>query len=199
MKPWIIALLILVSTTIAFAAPPATTTFNGVSLLRGTYAITSHQADYESWSALVSCPNYSGWIYAGSDVGNEATDGTITFDGKGGATYSITEYGRFDYDLSNQTATWACDNNGNPYITNSGHAVYDPPKSQNGTGTYTVQSDYTGRMDVGDPSSSLYFRLSGVNWIGPATSFTFHSVKSDNSGGDVGTGIIQNCSRFCVP
>ncbi len=197
MKLRIIArICVLASATAVFAGPPATTTFSGASLLKGTYTVASHRARYVSWSAQVSCKNYSGPLYAGSDVANEANEGTVVFDGKGGASMSGTQYGSFDEALSELTPTWGCDSNGSPYITNSGHAVYDPPQPFTETGNYSVQSDYTGQINFPDVQLSL--RLAGVNWIGLATSFTFHILK-DNTMGEVGLGIMQLCGRWCVP
>jgi hypothetical protein len=147
---------------------------------------------------MVSCGGYSGPLYAGSDVANETIDGTIVFDGKGGVTISLSIYGKFDHDLSNLTPTWDCDPNGSPHITDPGHAVYDPPQPFSTTGTYSVQSDYAGQVNFAD-GTHLKIRVAGVNWLGFATSFMYHEVRADNSSGSVGSGIMQQCSRWCVP
>lgn len=190
---------ILASTTSAFAGPQATATAISPSILRGTFAITEDSPRYVNWWAQVSCKNYSGNLGAGSDVGNQIIDGTAIFDGKGNVTLSFTQYGEFDQELSNQTVVWECDSNGNPYIVNSGYAVYDPPTPGSITGTYTVQSDYTGQLNFSD-GGHVKFRLSGVTYLGIATSFTFLDLSDkSNAGHGVGHGNIQNCIRFCVP
>lgn len=200
MKIRALVLFVLASGITAFAGPPDATALAGASVasLNGTYAVTSQKSTYVSWSVLVSCPHYSGWLYAGSDLATEISDGTSVADGKGDFSYSGKKYGVFDQNLSNQTATWYCDSNGDPYISNSGYAVYDPPSSESITGTYSVQSDYTGTMYVSG-QAVLHLRLSGVTYFGLATSFMMHDITKDNSGGSTGFGIIQQCGRFCTP
>jgi hypothetical protein len=185
MKGTLLALSILVLTATAFAVTPSNAS------LKGIYAVNYIGARYNSWYAQVSCRNYTGPLYAGSTTSNEVEDVTITFDGKGSVTFSGYQYGKFDQALSNATPTWACDNNGNPYLTNNGHAVYDAPSVQSGTGTYSIQPDYTGAINLSGSNDTLILRIAGTNTKGFATNFMLHGLKSDNTSDGDGFGVKQ--------
>jgi len=149
--------------------------------LKGTYGFNNAKAETDSWFAQVSCPNYSGQLYAGSETSTVVNDGTITFDGKGNFTYTGDKYGVFDQTLSNETVQWTCDQNGNPIITNPGNAVYDAPVAESVSGTYTVNSDYTGEMNTGGGNSTLILRIAGTNAKGLATTVFLHELRSSNN------------------
>ena len=80
-------------------------------------------------------------------------------------------------------------------VANLGHrAVYDGPIALTGTGTYSIQSNYTGAMTltVGGFSSGYVLRLAATN---PATAFAsqvlFHLLNSDNSSDGDGIAVKQ--------
>jgi len=185
--------ILLVSISILTLAVAA---FAGVkpsdASLKGVYGFNSAKPQTNSWWAQVSCPNYTGTIGAGSDTSTPVSDGTFTFDGKGDVTFSFYKYGQFDQTLSNETVQWTCDQNGNPIITNNGYAVYDAPVAESGSGTYTVNSDYTGVLNPsGGGSSSFVLRIAGTNAKGLATTVFFHELGSDNHSSDDGVAIKQ--------
>jgi len=185
-KPALLCLVVLVLSAVAFGITPSNAS------LSGTYAINYHSASYNSWFAQVSCPHYTGSLYAGSTTTNEVVDGKIIFDAKGSVpSFSVYQYSHFNQALSNATPTWACDPNGNPYITNPGYAVYDAPIPDSGTGTYSIQSDYTGQMNLSGVSGTFVLRIAATNTKGLASDFMFHGTKSDNSADGDGLGVKQ--------
>jgi len=158
--------------------------------LKGVYAFNTHRAETNSWFAQVSCPKYTGGIIAGSETSTPVTDGTIYFDGKGNLTLSALKYGQFDQTLSNETVTWSCDQNGYPYITNYGYAVYDAPVADNGSATYTINSNYTGV--VTDSNGNVHvLRIAGTNAKGLATTVFLHGVDTNNRSKEDGVAIKQ--------
>jgi hypothetical protein len=184
MKRVLLAWLLCALSVAAFGATPSNAS------LKGIYGVNYASANNNAWYAVVSCPNFSGQVYAGSETSTDVVDGTMTFDGKGIVTYAVTEYGKFDQALSNATVTWTCSPQGNPVITDPGNAVYDAPTAATGTGTYAIQSNYTGALVIsGDPG--LILRVSNLNTKGLASRFMFHGIYSNNRGDGAGEGALQ--------
>lgn len=188
MKTSLLASLILLS-SVAFGATPTNAS------LKGIYAFNYQNAETNTWYAVVSCTNFKGSIQAGSITHNPVQDGTVTFDGKGKVALATeTQYGHFDQALSNATVKWTCDTHGNPVITNFGAAVYDAPAVITGTGTYSIQSNYTGAMTitVSGVSFGYILRLAATNATTAfASQVLFHGLNSDNSSEGSGIGVKQ--------
>ena len=188
MKTSLFASLILLLSTVAFGV-----TAPSNASLKGTYAFNYQNAETNAWYAVVSCANFKGSLQAGAVTHTPVQDGTIIPDGKGKVTLSGTQYGHFDQALSNATVVWSCVN-GNPVITNFGSAVYDAPVAFTGTGTYSIQSNYTGAMTItsNGMTSGFVLRLAATN---AATAFAsqvlFHGLNSDNSSEGSGIGVKQ--------
>jgi len=172
----LLSLCILALAVTAFAAVTPSD-----ASLKGTYGFNEGKAETDSWFAQVSCPNYSGQLFAGSETSTPVNDGTITYDGKGNFTYTGYKYGVFDQTLSNETVQWTCDQNGNPIITNPGNAVYDAPVAESVSGTYTVNSNYTGEMNTEGGNSTLILRIAGTNAKGLATTVLIHELRNSNN------------------
>lgn len=86
---------------------------------------------FDDWQVVYQCPVYdnNGNLigYNGQQAGGFMTKGSsvvggITFDGKGNATGTFTQYGNFNQAASQATVTQDC-----PYSLNNGYAVCDPP------------------------------------------------------------------------
>jgi hypothetical protein len=187
MKTTSLACLILLS-SFAFGATPSNAS------LKGTYAFNYQNAETNTRYAVVSCVNFKGLLPAGSVTHTPVQDGTIVFDGKGKATFTGTQYGHFNQALSNATVVWGCDANGNPVITNFGSAVYDAPVAFAGTGTYSIQTNYTGAMTItsGGVASGFVLRLAATNATTAfASQVLFHGLNTDNSSEGSGTGVKQ--------
>jgi hypothetical protein len=84
-------------------------------------------------------------------------------DGKGNITVgTYTQYGQFDQALSNATVVPSCTQGEG----SNGYAVYDPPTPGTLTGTYAIESNGTGTMNLNPstsdgPAPSFYIQLSG--------------------------------------
>src|SRR5208283_723045 len=134
--------LALVAVSASFAKTPSDAS------LKGEYSLQLTDVHFEQWSASINCPNPGGneytLIFGGSDVTNDTGLGTITFDGKGNVTGTVTQYGKFDQTASNATVVPSCTQG----EASNGNAVYDPPVASTFTGTYSIQSTGLGTMDL---------------------------------------------------
>ena len=125
-------LFVLVSAS--FAVTPSNAS------LKGTYSFQLGTSHFNSWQVHYPCPNPNGGIDARTAGSFESRDeviiGNVTFDGKGNAIGTYTQYGQFDYASSIGTVDTSC-----PFSVNSGHAVYFAPVSGTFTGLYTIGAD----------------------------------------------------------
>jgi hypothetical protein len=151
--------LLLVAVSASFAASPSNAS------LKGKYSFQLSSAHMGGWYASITCYDPNGNPYTvsagGSEVSNESILGAMTFDGKGNATGTYSQYGHFDSSASNATVVPSC----NPGASNNGYAVYDPPSSGTFTGTYSIQSTGYGAMVLnvsGGDSPNFVLELGGT-------------------------------------
>ncbi len=177
MKKILFASLILL---VGVAASHAATTISDASL-KGKYSFQLSAAHYDQWQAYITCPNPPNNSYTvnfgGSDVSNESILGVVTFDGKGNATGTFTQYGQFDQAESNATVVTSCTPGGG----NNGHAVYDPPSNGTFTGIYTIQPTGTGTMVLTIPGNgTVNFVLELAGTAAVRTSVLMTEFDSNN-------------------
>ena len=165
---WVL-FVVLSAASATFAA-----TFSDASL-KGTYAFQLAGSHYEGWSASITCYDAQGNPYTvwagGNDVGTDSVVGAITFDGKGNATGTYTQYGKFDQAATNATAVPSC----TPGASNNGYAVYDAPTSGTFSGTYSVQTNGTGALALttsGEDTPTFVLELAGTAAIRTAVLIT---------------------------
>jgi hypothetical protein len=123
----------------AFAATPTNAS------LKGPYSFQLSSSHLNQWYASINCTNAQGGTYTvsagGSEVSGQSIQGVVTFDGKGNATGTYTQYGSFDQADSNATVVPSCSGS-----SNNGNSVYDPPVTGTFTGTYTIQPTGQGAL-----------------------------------------------------
>lgn len=176
---------------LACAAYAATPTPSKASL-SGTYAFQMTTVNQLYWNKTVSA-TCSGTKYTlnlgGQSVGTQLYEGAVTFTGSGTFSLTMTQYGNFDQTDSNNTVSIACTGNKNsPYTTNNGSAVFYSPSTVTGSGTYTVNSNGTGTMDVsGQGGAVLNLTLGQLNSTGVAQIVLLRLVTGEP--GEPSTGI----------
>lgn len=182
----ICTLLVLVSA--GFAATPSNAS------LKGTYSFQLGSSHFNSWTIGYACPAPGGGSFnqtaGGFDDKEEVIIGNVTFDGKGNATGTFTDYGRFDQSSSLATVDTSC-----PNSTNGGHAVFFPPTAGTFTGTYVVNADGTGALaltlSTGD-QPFLLLKVAGEQTKGLRnTVFMTDFRTSDNSVDVHGEAVLQ--------
>lgn len=151
--------LLLVTVSASFAASPSDAS------LKGKYSFQLASAHMDGWYASIACYDPQGNPYTvtagGTDLSNQSIQGAITFDGKGNATGTYTQYGQFDSNLSNATVVPSCTQG----ASNNGYAVYDPPTSGTFTGTYSIQPTGYGALVLsisGGDSPNFVIELGGT-------------------------------------
>jgi len=174
-------LLLFALTSFATAPTPSKAS------LKGTYVFQLAGPHQNNWGATLTCggqPTFMG----GSDTRDRVEAGTVTFNGTGGVTGSITEYGRLNQAASD--ATVSCSSGGN--------AVYNAPSSATLSGTYSIQSNGKGTMNVtltpseGPNDSTLNLTLAGgCNSMGIYNTALLVNQKTDNSVNSRGLARLQ--------
>ena len=157
----ICSLLIFVS--VSFAATPELSSFGTSSMIKGTYTLLMHNTHWKTWSTNLgplSCPGtvWTSIPVSGSGLNSEFEFGTLTFNGLGNVTGTITTHHVFDPVGSVATMSAKCSPvYGAPPIVNYGHMVYLHDATSTGTmGSYKVNSNGTGQWYFSAPS---YARL----------------------------------------
>jgi hypothetical protein len=113
------ALLLLISAT-ALAQ-----TFSNANL-NGSYAFQFGQPQTDTWSKTFSCPTNSAVTYTatGSITTATLTFGTLTYDGNGNVSLSLTNTGQFNSTASAATLSVTWNSTCQVTAVNNGHVVY---------------------------------------------------------------------------
>jgi len=178
--------LVLLSVT-AFAQ-----TYSNASL-NGNYTFQSPQPEYDTWSKTASCM-YNGQKYTatggGQTVSTQLVSGVLTFDGIGTVTGTFTQSGAFDQTLSDDTVIITFNKECKATV-NNGSAVFDPPSSGSGTGTYSVQSNGSGTISLttSNGSADLAIELAGTTAGNISNTFFLYSLKTSAPNEIDGTGM----------
>jgi len=146
---------ILVALLLSSAAYAATTPSK--ASLSGKYFFQVTTVNQVSWFKTVSATCF-GTKYTlnlgGQSVGTELYEGVVNFTGSGTFSLTMTQFGNFDQTSSNNTVSITCTGNKNsPYTYNNGSAIFFGPQNATASGTYTVNSDGTGVMNVSGPDA----------------------------------------------
>lgn len=177
------AAAILLMCGIAFGATPSATS------LSGSYVFNFSQTQQAYWSKSISC-TYKGdkntYTASNWSAYTQLTYGTMTFNGKGQVTVTMTQVHMFNQDASNDSIVIKCGTEGG-YTSNGGQLVYDPAASGTMTGTYTVASDGTGSITIGTgaDAGTLDFDIGGYEnaSAGIASTLLLRTPESENSQG----------------
>jgi hypothetical protein len=159
MRHFVLVTSLLLVSFAAFAQ-----TYSNASL-NGSYTLQFSQTQYDTWSKTARC-TYNGKTYTATGIGNTVSTknstGVIVFDGVGSITATGMEAGIFDQTLSDATVIITFNSQCVATI-NNGHAVFDPPASISGTGTYEVQSNGSGTVTFSGNGGGVWnFELAGT-------------------------------------
>jgi hypothetical protein len=176
--------VVLLPTAAGAQAPAVTTTVASIS---GTYVMQITQPVTRDWTGTKSCSvgnkkfTFTG---GGSILMNDLVVGSATFDGKGRFSFSGLQMPNFEQSASNATVSITCPTNvnGTP-TTSNGHAVYGAPAPQQFSGTYTVKSDGTATVNMGN-GAEMIFILAASNSKGVATFLALYMNTHDQSSAD---------------
>jgi len=154
--------------------------------LSGTYSFQLAQVQTDTWSKTFECVKAHQFdTPIGSFVTTTGVYGTVTFDGAGNFTYSLTQFGAINEAASANTMRVLWSQSCTVVNTDFGHIVYLAPKLQTGSGTYAVNADGTGTMTESGVSQSQNFVL-GSTSSGVSSSLLLSSVPVNGS--PIGTG-----------
>jgi hypothetical protein len=188
LKALIFAFALLMLSAAAFAASPSATS------LSGSYVFNFSQTQQAYWSKSITCTykgNTNTYTAANWSAYTQLTYGTMTFNGKGQATVTMTQVHTFDQEASNASIVIKCGTKGG-YTSNGGQLVYDAPASGTMTGAYTVASDGAGSITIGSgaDAGALDFDIAGYEGAstGIASTLLLRTPESENSQG-MGTAV----------
>jgi hypothetical protein len=176
----IIILLLLVLSSNATTPTPSKAS------LKGIYVFQMGGARQNTWGVQLTCGGQPVFV-GGTDTRDQAVAGTMTFNGAGGVTGSFTQYGKFDQTASN--ATVSC--------VSGGNAVYEAPSSGSLTGSYTIQSNGKGALNItvtpsSGPVGTFTLALAGgCNSMGIYNTVMLTNFKADNSVANQGMARLQ--------
>jgi hypothetical protein len=181
----------LIISILAVSATAFAQTYSNANL-NGSYSLQFANPSADSWSKTVSCPTNSSITATGggSMTITSGVYGVITVDGSGNvASFSVTEFGNINQTASNNTVKITFNSSCQASI-NNGEIVYKAPTVLTGTGTYSVQSNGTGTMNLtpttGQPGSFV-FQLAGTASTGLSSTALLSSAIVN--GKNIGTGI----------
>jgi len=186
---------VLIGFVMLVAANAATPTPSKASL-SGTYVFQTTTVNEVYWNKTVSA-TCAGTKYTltlgGQSASTQLNEGTATFTGTGTFSATMTQYGNFDETDSNNTVSITCTGNKNsPYTYNTGHAIFYPPQSNTASGTYTVNSNGKGTMDVGGQSGDVFnLSLGQLSSTGVAQVFLITQVTDSPGAASNGIAVHQ--------
>jgi len=188
MKKILLAICTLLAfTSASFAAPMS------IASLKGPYSFQVASSHENYWNVNFTCFDNNNNPYTvnfgGTDVSTDATVGMITFDGKGHATGTFTQYGKFNQAASQATVVPGCNGSGN-----NGNPVYDAPTTSTFTGTYTIQPNGTGALSLviaGGDSPGLILQLAGTGAIRNTVLLTAIDTSRNNRVDVTGIAVLQ--------
>lgn len=184
--------LLAICTLLALASASFATPMSNASL-KGPYSFQLASPHQGYWNVNFICYDNSNNPYnvnfGGNSVSTDSAVGVITFDGKGHATGTFTEYGKFDQAASAATVVTGCNGAGS-----SGHAVYDAPFTGTFTGTYSVQANGTGALTIaisGGDTSGMILQIGGTAAIRTTVFMTGIDSSTSNKVDVTGMAVLQ--------
>lgn len=156
--------------------------------LDGTYSLQFGTPQVYGWSKTFICPSNSGITYTvtGSSSGTQVGSGTLTFNGAGDVTITLTDIGLENMTASDNTTSVTWNSSCQVTSQNNGHVVYESPTTKTQTGTYSISSNGTGMMSETGSSQSQTLLLAAT--VGGISNTVLVSNPQVN-GKSIGTGI----------
>jgi hypothetical protein len=133
--------------------------------LNGAYSLQFSSPQTYNWSKTFTCPSNSSITYTanGSTAGSQVDFGTVTFDGNGNLSVSLTSIGSENSSASAKTMSVTWNSSCQVVSVNDGHVVYEPATTKTQTGTYSIQSNGTGTMSETGSSQSQTLLLAATS------------------------------------
>jgi hypothetical protein len=156
--------------------------------LNGAYSVQFGSPQTYNWSKTFTCPTNSSITFTanGSTTGSQVDFGTVTFDGNGNLSVSLTSIGSENSSASANTMSVTWNSSCQVVTVNDGRLVYQPAVTKSQTGTYLIQANGTGTMsEVGSSQSQTLLLAATTGGLSSTVLMTNPQVN----GKTLGTGI----------
>jgi hypothetical protein len=156
--------------------------------LKGMYVFQFTGVTLVGWSRTVTCQSGSTkWpptTVRQQSANSQVVYGVFDFDGAGHVSGSYTSLHNLNQTASSDTIVIECTSHGG-VIINQGHEVYFPAMTGTVQGSYSVQADGSGAIDLGAGNTPLEFVMGGSTSTGPISTILLHTpnASDDQSSG----------------
>ena len=156
--------------------------------LNGKYSLQNGRTQNDMWSKTFACPTNPTITFTanGSQTTWQGEYGSVTFDGKGNFSFSVTNVGKFNQAASANTMSVQWNSSCQVVSVNNGSIVYLAPTTLTGTGTYSVQSNGTGTLSSATVSPTTLL-LAATDSAGISNTVFLTNVQTN--GKSIGSGI----------